>query len=593
MMSLSTTALMLMASVISAPSSDPPPAGMPGTSPSVKLLASDPSSGDRFGETVAIEAQIVLIGAPGDDQEEVNGGAAYVFLDGGDDWEEDQKLVAGDAEISDTFGSSVAISGETLISGSLFGSDSPDRTGSVYVFVRDRHRWRQQAELAPADGQEPDQFGKSVAIDGDALVVGSVFADGIEPFSGAVYFFDRSRDRWSRPQKVTASRGAVADQFGHAVALVSDTALIGAPFLANHGSPTGAAFVFTRDRDDWSEEAILLASDGGNDHHFGSALALASDIAVVGAPNADGRAASTGAVYVFVRSGDQWQQHTKLSAAAGRPGDSFGSSISISSDFIVVGAPGYDGRESDSGAAYLFVRTHDQWIERERLLPLQDSQSSAFGESVAVHENRIVVGAPGDRNTGPESGAAYVFSTRYKFTLSVSSIGTGSGSVFSTPPGIDCGADCSESFTIDTEVDLSATPDDDSLFSGWSGDDDCEDGSVTMTEDVSCQAQFDLMTHQLTVVVSGSGSGRVTSDPPGIDCGLDCEEVYPAYTEVALSATAQPGSLFGAWSGDPDCLDGQLTLTAARSCEAVFLQDSMFEDGFETGDTSAWSEFAR
>jgi hypothetical protein len=573
-------------------------AGLPGnssprlavTSTSAKLLPEDGSAGDHFGESVAISGRIAVIGAPRDDEgQDINRGSAYVYTFDRDEWSEEAKVLAEDGMPADSFGTSVAISGESFVAGSPFGNDGFDQTGSAYVFVPGRRGWEEQGELLPGDGDEFEQFGHAVSIDGDTVVVGSYLADGVASLSGAAYVFERSRERWSETQKLLASEGDISDRFGFAASVMADTALVGAPFAIEDRARTGAAFVFVRDRRGrWSEQDRLVASDGRDGDQFGTALATTTEICVIGSPGAEGTVASSGAAYVFVREGDDWQQVSRLYPADGLPGDGFGSSVSISGDYIVSGAPGYDGEASNSGAAYLFVRTNGAWIEREKLLPARDSADALFGTSVAVSDDNVLVGAPGEVDNGPDSGAAYVFRMDYLFTLSVTREGTGSGLVFSEPPGIDCGVDCSESFTIDTQVTLTAEPDADSAFVGWSGEDDCADGFVTMLGDLTCAARFDLRSHLLTVVTTGPGSGRVTSDPAGIDCGQDCAEIYPAGTEVSLTAHPDPDTAFGGWLGDPDCADGLVTMAADRTCEAQFLSTFVFGDGFESGDTSLW-----
>jgi Divergent InlB B-repeat domain len=164
------------------------------------------------------------------------------------------------------------------------------------------------------------------------------------------------------------------------------------------------------------------------------------------------------------------------------------------------------------------------------------------------------------------------------FTLNLTKLGTGSGSVTSNPAGITCGSDCSEVYPSGTVVSLIAAPAAGSTFAGWSGDSDCSDGNVTMTANKTCTATFSLSPagYGLTVNIAsglssgGSGSGTVTSNPAGINCGSDCSETYTSGTVVSLTAIPVSGSTFAGWSGDSDCVDAVVTMTANKSCTATF-----------------------
>jgi hypothetical protein len=155
-------------------------------------------------------------------------------------------------------------------------------------------------------------------------------------------------------------------------------------------------------------------------------------------------------------------------------------------------------------------------------------------------------------------------------TLTVTRTGTGSGTVISTPAGITCGPDCSENYIVGDTVNLTSTPDTGSAFSGWSGDADCSDGTVTMNAAKTCTATFDLDIHTLTITKGGSATGTVTSVPAGINCGADCTEDYSFGTMATLTATPDNGYVFSGWSGDPDCSDGMVTMNAAKTCTATF-----------------------
>jgi hypothetical protein len=172
--------------------------------------------------------------------------------------------------------------------------------------------------------------------------------------------------------------------------------------------------------------------------------------------------------------------------------------------------------------------------------------------------------------------------------LDVTLAGDGTGLVTSDPPGIDCGSDCSETYDYGTVVTLTPTPDLGFAFAGWSGDVDCDDGVVTMEAAATCTATF-AGPRTLTVALAGSGMGNVTSSPTGIDCAPDCSESYAFGTIVTLTPSSVEGSTFSGWSGPADCEDGSVTMLADILCTATFLPALIFEDGFESGDTSAWS----
>jgi hypothetical protein len=168
------------------------------------------------------------------------------------------------------------------------------------------------------------------------------------------------------------------------------------------------------------------------------------------------------------------------------------------------------------------------------------------------------------------------------FSLALTKSGSGGGSIASNPAGITCGSDCSEVYSSGTVVSLTATPAVGSTFAGWSGDIDCLDGNVTMTATKACTATFNLNPagYALTVNIAsglssgGSGSGTITSSPSGINCGSDCSETYSAGTLVSLTAIPASGSTFAGWSGDADCLDGVVTMTANKNCTATFKLDT-------------------
>ena len=203
------------------------------------------------------------------------------------------------------------------------------------------------------------------------------------------------------------------------------------------------------------------------------------------------------------------------------------------------------------------------------LTPTSDAGSVFAGWTGDGDCNDGVVTMDADRSCT----ATFDTSTAPTNTLTVTRSGFGTGTVTSSPGGISCGGDCSEDYAQGTVVTLTPTSDAGSVFAGWTGDADCNDGSVTMDTDRACTATFDTSTtptNNLTVIRSGAGAGTVTSNPTGISCGVACSADYAEGTVVTLTPTANAGSMFAGWTGDADCSDGQVTMNAARTCTATF-----------------------
>ena len=180
------------------------------------------------------------------------------------------------------------------------------------------------------------------------------------------------------------------------------------------------------------------------------------------------------------------------------------------------------------------------------------------------------------------------------YTLSVSAVGTitaagtGSGKVVSSPTGIDCGTKCSANFSSGSIIALQAIPATGSTFVGWSGDADCLDGSVTMNGSKSCSASFQIISYGLTVSLSGTGAGKVTSSVGGINCGTSCSALYAQGAVVTLTPAPAVGSAFSGWSGDADCADGSVTMNSAKSCAAVFTSLVVSNIGIYRPSTGGW-----
>ena len=317
-----------------------------------KLLASNRSAGDSFGISVSLDNDTALIGSCFD---EYYVGNAYVFTRTGTAWTEQGKLRAKDANTNDNFGFSVSLSGDTALIGAKLDDDKGVSSGSAYVFTRNGTTWTQQAKLTSLDGAAGDQFGYSVSLDGDIALIGT-HDDKNRNKSGSVYVFIRNGTNWTQQAKLLASDATTNDYFGSSITLAGDTALIGACFDNDNGNYSGSAYVFIRTGTTWTQQAKLLASDGAQNDNFGFSVSLSGDNAIIGAPWDDDNADASGSAYLFTRTGTTWTQQTKLHAKDSGTQDSFGTSVSLNGDIILIGAQNDDDKEQDSGSAYVFMK---------------------------------------------------------------------------------------------------------------------------------------------------------------------------------------------------------------------------------------------
>ena len=236
----------------------------------VKLTAIDARAGDTFGNSVAVDGDTIVAGAPEDSSSR---GSAYVFVRNGATWARQAKLTASDGAAGDLFGAAVAVSGDTIVVGA-HGDDGVGPLpyigeGSAYVFVRNGTTWTEQAKLTPSDGGSGVLFGNRVTVDGDTIVAGAQGDDDAGMASGAAYVFVRNGATWTEQAKLTAADGAGADFFGVSVAVSGDTVVAGARGDSDVGTASGSAYVFVRNGATWTQQAKLTASDAAANDLFG------------------------------------------------------------------------------------------------------------------------------------------------------------------------------------------------------------------------------------------------------------------------------------------------------------------------------------
>ncbi len=375
----------------------------------VKLTASDGTTNNFFGDSVAISGDTALVGQSGDllGASFVGSGAGYVFVRSGTTWSQQAKLVTSTHATGDSCGRSVALEGDTAVVGCVRQTGTVTRQGVVYVFVRSGTSWTQQARLTASDPAADDNFGVSVAISGETLLVGAHGHNDHGADSGSAYVFVRSGTSWTQQAKIDAADAAAGDLFGVSVDLSGDTALVGAQTADPHGTDSGAAYVFVRSGSLWPQQAKLTAPDGAAGDRFGISVRLSGNTALVGSFGDDiGSVTDAGSAYVFVQSGTSWTQQAKLTANDGTASDGFGRSVVVSGDTAVVGAEADNGNK---GSAYVFVRSGSSWIQQTKLQAADGVANAHFGRSLALESNTVMIGAPGDNDLGTSSGSVYVY----------------------------------------------------------------------------------------------------------------------------------------------------------------------------------------
>jgi hypothetical protein len=418
-------------------------------------------AGGDFGQSFAIDGDTIVVGTP-DDSGNGTGvnppldpkgsspgsGAAHVFVRSGGAWVHQAWLKASNTGEGDHFGSSVAISGNTIAIGApnedsgatgIDGTqqdESASDAGAVYVFVRNGSTWTQQAYIKASNTREDAGFG-NVALSGDTLAVGSLgessAATGIDgdqqdttaPGAGAAYVFKRTGTTWAQQAYIKASNTGAGDSFG-LVALDGDTLAVGATGersnatgiggdqTNNDASDAGAVYVFRRTADAWAQEAYIKASNTDAGDQFG-APALSGNTLVVTAPGEDSSATGVngdqenddlfdaGAAYVFVRDGSTWTQQAYVKASNSDDADAldtasiFGNTMVLGASGEASSATGINGDQTDNstfgaGAAYLFERSGGTWTQKAYIKHPTDASSGFVGSALSAQW--LVIGSP-------------------------------------------------------------------------------------------------------------------------------------------------------------------------------------------------------
>jgi hypothetical protein len=378
-----------------------------------KIMAGDPHEHDCFGRSLAMTSKYIIAGAKGDDTGAKDSGAAYVFEERNGDYVQLAKLKADRPHINDYFGFSVAIDGDTAVVGAWQDKDKGVDTGAVYVFARQGDSWPLQAKLTADDASDFAHFGYAVGISGDRIVVGAREDQHRAPSAGAAYVFIRNGDRWIQEARLDASAAIRKQQFGWSVAIDADRVLIGAIGDKVGSVDSGAAYVFARTYSGWELIDRLAPPDPKKEQRFGYAVSLQGNAAVVGAYRDSAGGYEAGAAYVYEANRGRWSAGVKVLPSDSRASQYFGWSVAIDGDRLAVGA-WYDGDGSADplGSVYVFHKSGKRWVEEKKLIANERTPMHLFGWAVAVSGSTVSVGARLDDEAAKQAGAVYLYKTK-------------------------------------------------------------------------------------------------------------------------------------------------------------------------------------
>jgi MYXO-CTERM domain-containing protein len=371
------------------------------------LFANNAATLDNFGGAIAFDGTTAVVGAALGDGNVADSGAVYVFTRAGGIWSAPTRLVASDGAASDRFGASVALSGDTLVVGSpRVDAGATADVGATYVFTRTGVVWSQTQRLGASDASANDRFGSSVAIEGNTIVVGAPRDDTATAADcGSAYIFTFAAGTWTQSAHPFASDGAAGDQFGFTVAISAGTIVAGASSDDVPGAVDGGSvYVLTGAGASWTEAQHLVATDAQMTELFGATVALQGATLAVGAIN---RTAGGGSVVTFDRNGTGvWVQGQRLAPSPVGAGEFFGSGLSLDGNQLLAGTGGSAG----PGYALVFARSAGVWSQSGRVAAADGATGDAFGTGAAIVADTVVVGASFDDTTagGTDSGSAYV-----------------------------------------------------------------------------------------------------------------------------------------------------------------------------------------
>lgn len=372
--------------------------------------------GERFGTSVDLNPEDIVepespiravVGAPYFEAGiTAEGRVQFMTLDPVQDWIDDESYASNTPSEFGRFGTSVAIHGRSALVGEVSWNGQIADEGSVHTFDRGATGWFTGENLTGTEHDANEQFGRSIAVEGDLAVVGMPGDDDTVENGGGAVVYERQGSFWRPVMKLNASSNAMPGAlFGSDVDTDGTHIVVGAPGEDGASTDSGAAYLFTRNPQGiWKREARLVPSAPQYLSNFGASVGVSEGRVVVGAPHAGGGQADSGMVYVFgPDSGGEWGQVDRLNELGGSPNALAGSDVAIDGNFLAVSAPGIIG---NSGVVLTYLRQGLEWNYNGSLQAETPASQAHFGSGLAMDGTTLAVGAYGENQ---DQGGVYVY----------------------------------------------------------------------------------------------------------------------------------------------------------------------------------------
>ena len=397
-----------------------------------KLFADDPNPGVFFGRFVSLQNDFAFISAYQDFENGSASGSLYIFKKTNNKYQQSQKLFPDDGGVEEYFGYSLSSYDDWIITGAHHDSDFGASSGKAYLLHLKNDNWSFYQTLLPPDPAEADEFGKTVDIYGDFAVSCSYLDDDNGTNSGSVYIFRKEDNTWNLFQKIQANQPVDHSQFGLALDVYKDKLIVGAPYTRNDEIVCGAAYIFELKNNLWVQTSHLVPNNPELNDEFGITVKINEDFAFIGSIKDDDLGKNSGSVYVYKKTEGEWEFKQKLLAPDGVAGDGFGIAIEPDNNYLYIGSYFDDDNGTNSGSVYVFHYNQENWEYFSKFSPDDSDESDAFGASISVFQDEILVGAYSDDDYGFFAGSAYVFSKK-KILTKTKNLVNNTNSIFISP----------------------------------------------------------------------------------------------------------------------------------------------------------------